>query len=139
MSINKLIENFECPLINAFFFSNEDILVLDNNNEWIRVLCKSTIESFFKYNDGDSVCHFDILKKYETDDFTVSIGEGSFGGDGIVQLNDKTGKLIWFLFLDNSNPFIKAELENDSIQVTSTKGIKIKIPIHNPEKISIVK
>jgi len=29
-------------------------------------------------------------------------------------LNDKTGKLIWFLFLDNSNPFIKAELENDS-------------------------
>ena len=139
MNINDLIDNFECPLINALFFPNGEMLVLKNNNEYIRVLCKSTIESFFKYNNEDWVSCFDILKKFETDNFIINVGEGSFGNDGFVQLNNKTGKLLWFLFLDNSNPFIEVKLENDFIEVRSTKGITIKIPIYNPEKIYIVK
>ena len=139
MNINKLIENFECPLINAIFFTNGDMLVLSNNNRHIEVLCKSTVESFFNYNDRDSVSRFDILKKYEEGRYIINVGEGSYGGDGIVQLKEKTGKLIWFLFLDNSNPFVKAELKNDLIRAKSTKDVKITIPIYNPEKITITK
>ncbi len=137
MNINELIGNNKCPLINAFFFSNGDMLVLNNDNSYIGVLCKSSIESYFYYNSEDSVSSFDILNKYETDKFIISIGEGSYGGDGVIQLDDKSGKLIWFLFLDNSNPFIEVVLIKDYIEVISTKNVKFKIPILHPERIVI--
>ncbi len=138
MNIDNLIDNFECPLVNAIFFPNGDMLVLKNSNFNIDVLCESTIDSFFKYNSHDSVSRFDILNKFASNDYIVSVGEGSFGGDGFVRLDDNNGNLIWFLFLDNSNPFINAEVKNDCIEVVSTSDVKIRIPINKPENICIV-
>ncbi len=140
-NIKSLIKNYQCPLINAFFFANDDMLLLESlldETQSIRVLCKSTLTSFFDYNNNDYLTSFDLLEKYENDDYIVNVGEGSFGGDGVICVSNKNTKdLIWFLFLDNSNPFHSVKINNDCVIAKSTKNICFNIPILKPQGISI--
>ena len=140
--IISLIQNEECPLINALFLSNGEMYVLESqmgDNPIIRVLCKSSIESYFEFNDTDYITSFDVHQNIETEAFIISIGEGAFGGDGIVYLTNRdTESLMWFLFLDNSNPFDSAKIENNNVIVKSTKNLSYSIPIFQPELISLL-
>lgn len=77
-------------------------------------------------------------KEWESDQYKVSVGEGSFGGDGVIQLTRKdTENLEWFLFLDNSNPFNTVKIEGDFVIAKNTSNISVTIPILKPERISI--
>lgn len=62
------------------------------------------------------------------------------GGDGIVFVMDKSkDSPLWFLFLDNSNPFEKVRFEDyNIIVIQSSSGLKIRIPIDNPEEFKVV-
>ena len=143
ITIESILEDDECPFINAFFLENGELLALESllagANQRIRVLCKSTITSFFEYNDEDYVISFDFQKEYENDKYIISGGEGSFGGDGVLCVRYKdTMKLVWFLFLDNSNPFDTIDVENECVLVKSTSNVSFKIPISHPEMITLV-
>jgi hypothetical protein len=53
-------------------------------------------------------------------------------------VNKITNELLWILFLENSNPFIKS-LINDNTEVIAytSSNNKFIIPITNPEKITV--
>ena len=138
MTINELLGAFECPLINAFFFPDGSMLVLNSNSSGIDVLCRSDIDSFFRYNNINSISSIDVYKEYENDKYIARIGEGSFGSDGFVWLTNKERELVWFLFLDNCNPFNDVNIKNDLIEATSTMNIKIQIPTNVPENIVVI-
>ena len=138
MDIVKLINNFKCPLINGIFFPNGDILVIEKNNVSIRVVCKTTVESYFLYNSVDCVTKFEILVRNSNNKYTVGGGEGSWGGDGIILLEDNIGNLIWFLFMDNLDPIINITIIDDFIEAKNANNLIIRVPINTPQDIYIV-
>ena len=139
--IKTILDRYEYPIINSFTFSNGEMLVLKSyfigRRHKIRVLCKSTIESYFDYNKKDYVSSFAVPICVENEKFRVFAGEGSWGGDGIVYVIDKfNNEPIWFLFLDNSNPFKEVQFEEpDILIVQSTLDIKLRIPIKKANEI----
>ena len=138
MDIVKLINNFKCPLINGIFFPNGDILVIENNNVSIRVVCKTTVESYFLYNSVDYVTKFEILVRNSNNKYTVGGGEGPWGGEGIILLEDNIGNLIWFLFMDNIDPIINITIIDDFIEAKNANNLIIRVPINTPQDIYIV-
>jgi NAD(P)H-hydrate repair Nnr-like enzyme with NAD(P)H-hydrate epimerase domain len=51
---------------------------------------------------------FSVPVSEENSQYSVFAGEGSMGGDGIVFVMNKDENMpLWFLFLDNSDPFEK--------------------------------
>jgi hypothetical protein len=141
--IENLINNYKAPLINSIIFLNGDLLVLENtvyeDRCEVRVLCKSTLKSYFDYNNDDEVSDYDILTKSENEAYKVFAGEGSYGSEGFVYVIEKTSSdLLWFLFLDNSNPFDKVHIHEGNVVAVSTLGREWTIPILHPDKISIL-
>jgi hypothetical protein len=142
--IEKIIQEYAYPIINSLAYSNGDLLILNgykiNKSYILRILCKSSLDSFFHYNDESYVSHFSVPVSEENSQYSVFAGEGSMGGDGIVFVMDKgENKPLWFLFLDNSDPFEKIQFEaSNIIIVESSSGLKIRIPINNPEKMEVV-
>ena len=141
-TLTDFIGNCQIPLINAIFYPNGDILVLDSHyvgeKYALQVLCKSSIGSFFSYHDLDEVSSFDICYKAEYDGYCVMCGEGSFVADGIIYAKDTVeDKLLWAIFLDNSNPFYKVDFTDDNVLAYSTKEFKLIIPIKSLERLAI--
>ncbi len=139
--LNMILLEYRYPIVNSLMLSNGELFILEYpsfNQQKVRILCQSTIESYFKYNDEDDTTSFDILTKYENEDYQAFVGEGSMGSDGIIYLIRKSDKkLLWFLFLDNSNPFIKVSIQDDKIVAFNSKEQKWILPISNPQNISI--
>ena len=141
--INRIIEEYEYPIINSLIYANGDMLVLESykiaNKHILRILCKSNIDSYFAYNDLSYVSSIAVSVSEENEDYLVLAGGGSMGGDGIIFIIDKqTEKPLWFLFLDNSDPFNDVIFESDSnITLCSTGGLKISICITNPENMKV--
>ncbi|MCV9934727.1 hypothetical protein OIU80_20825 [Flavobacterium sp. LS1R47] len=141
----KLIENYEYPLINSIIYPNGDMLVMESyknsNNKYIlRVLCKSTIDSYFEYNSLDYVSSIFASVMVENDIYQIFAGGGSMGGDGIVYVfNKNIQEFLWFFFLDNSDVFVSAIFESPTeIICMSTSGLKIRFPIHQPDKMEVI-
>ena len=81
---------------------------------------------------------FDICYKAEYDGYCVMCGEGNFGADGIIYAKDTVeDKLLWAIFLDNSNPFYKVDFADYNVLAYSTKEFKLIIPIKSPERLAI--
>ena len=141
--INRIIEEYEYPIINSLVYANGDMLVLESykidNKHILRTLCKSSIDSYFDYNDPSYVSSIAVTVLAENENYRAFGGDGSMGGDGIIFVIDKqTKKPLWFLFLDNSDPFDNIIFESDSdITVCSTGGLKISICITNPENMKV--
>lgn len=142
--IDRLTKDLEVPIVNSIIFPNGDLLILEHTilgereKHMIRVLCKSSIESYFEYNDFDSVSSCHTTLSTENEDFIIFTGEGSWGGDGIIYVIRKTdNQLVWFFFSERSNPFDSIEIKNDEIIAISTLNECWKIPIHSPEKMKV--
>jgi hypothetical protein len=142
--IKKIIQEYAYPVINSLAYSNGDLLIIGayrvNKSYILRILCKSSLDSYFHYNGESYVSHFAVPISEENSQYSVFAGEGSMGGDGIVFVMDKDKKIpLWFLFLDNSDPFEKIQFEtSNTIVVQSSSGLKIRIPIDNPEKMKVI-
>jgi hypothetical protein len=142
--IDRLVNELEVPIINSLIFPNGDLLVLDHTiigqreRHIVNVLCKSTIESYFEYNDFDSISSCYTNNSYENEDFIAYAGEGSWGDEGIIYVIEKrNNQLVWFFFSNCSNPFQSVEIKNDEIVAISTLDECWKIPIHSPEKMKV--
>jgi len=111
-----------------------------NNNYILRILCKSSIDSYFHYNEESYISHFSVLTSEENSKYSIFAGEGSWGTDGIVFALDKEyEKPLWFFFLDNSDPFVKIQFETaDVIIIQSSSGLKIRIPVASPEYLKVI-
>ncbi len=141
MNICDLLSDYKCPDINGLYYENGDIAVLDcstNVISFVGVIDRLNIRDVKIHEVG--LVDFDYFGERLFGDLIAKYGEGSFGGDGIFCLLSKTTKkLLWFLFLDNSNPFCDVELFGDEIHLHSTNGAVLSIPVDRPEFIKVIK
>ena len=133
--VEKLMDNYKCPIGNYILFANGDMLNFEHyfieDKFHFRILNKSTIESYFEFNEKDYVSCFGGLCMFKNEEFSVFAGEGSWGDDGALWIiENKTNKLLWFLFSDRSNPFVSASINENEEVVAKTNLDKIwKIPL----------
>ncbi|MDH6363261.1 hypothetical protein M2139_000319 [Enterococcus sp. PF1-24] len=96
---------------------------------------------FIKQYCGDEITNIDTLDKVILKNLrgTVYVGEGSFGSEGFISYVDNDDSLTWVFYFEESNPFIKVtEASNGSINVISSAGYSLNIPINEPQRISIL-
>ena len=121
------------------------MLVLEG--QWIkekyhlRILCKSSLDSYFSYNEEDYVSNLYPKIMVENAQYKIYGGECSWEGDGFIYIIHKeSSELLWFLFLDNSEYFKEAYFEDiNHIIARSELGLRLRIPINEPEKLSVIK
>ena len=143
--IKNILENYTYPIIKSITYPNGDMLVLEG--QWIkekyhlRILCQSTLDSYFSYNEEDYVSNLYPKIMVENAQYKIYGGECSWEGDGFIYIiNKENGKLLWFLFLDNSEYFKEAYFEDTKhIIARSELGLRLRIPINEPEKLSVIK
>lgn len=77
----------------------------------------------------------------ENAQYKIYGGECSWEGDGFIYIiNKENGELLWFLFLDNSEYFKEAYFEDTNhIIARSELGLRLRISINEPEKLSVIK
>ena len=141
MNIYDLLSSCKCPDINGLYFENGDIAVLDCNANavaFVSVIKHLNIRDVSV--DEVGLVDFDYVWERLFGGLIAKFGEGSSGGDGVFcLLRQTTKKMLWFLFLDNSNPFCDAELFGDNIHLHSTNGAVFSIPVDRPEFIKVIK
>ena len=143
--IKNILENYTYPIIKSITYPNGDMLVLEG--QWIkekyhlRILCKSSLDSYFSYNEEDYVSNLYPQMVAENAQYEVYGGECSWEGDGFIYLIHKeSSELLWFLFLDNSEYFKEAYFEDTNhIIAHSELNLRLRIPINAPEKLSVIK
>lgn len=143
--IKNILENYTYPIIKSITYPNGDMFVLEG--QWIkekyhlRILCQSTLDSYFSYNEEDYVSNLYPKIMVENAQYKIYGGECSWEGDGFIYIiNKEKGKLLWFLFLDNSEYFKEAYFEDTKhIIARSELGLRLRIPINEPEKLSVIK
>ena len=65
----------------------------------LRILCQSTLDSYFSYNKEDYVSNLYPKIMVENAQYKIYEGECSWEGDGFIYIiNKENGKLLWFLF-----------------------------------------
>ncbi len=141
MTIVDLLEGLQCPLISGVYFENGDIVALDYRNE---AEARIVPVGRLRFRDIDleavGVVEFDYLGRCVFGDHEIRYGEGSAGGDGVAcLLSRESNRVLWFLFLDNSNPFCEAHIAEDAVLLTSTNGAVLSVPLAGPEAIGIVR
>lgn len=141
MRIDDLLGDCKCPDINGFYYENGDIAVLDCNASAVasvNVVKRLNIRDIAV--DEVGLVDFDYIGERLFGDLIAKFGEGSSGGDGVVCLLRKTTKkMLWFLFLDNSNPFCDVKLLGDNVLVHSTNGAVLSIPVDHPDFIKVIR
>ena len=143
--IKNILENYTYPIIKSITYPNGDMFVLEG--QWIkekyhlRILCQSTLDSYFSYNEEDYVSNLYPKIMVENAQYKIYGGECSWEGDGFIYIiNKENGELLWFLFLDNSEYFKEAYFEDTKhIIARSELGLQLRIPINEPEKLSVIK
>ena len=143
--IKNILENYTYPIIKSITYPNGDMFVLEG--QWIkekyhlRILCQSTLDSYFSYNEEDYVSNLYPQMVAENAQYEVYGGECSWEGDGFIYLIHKeSSELLWLLFLDNSEYFKEAYFEDTNhIIARSELGLRLRIPINAPEKLSVIK
>lgn len=133
MNLKDIIDKGGCPIINSIIFANGDLYVLNDLARNIKVVCKSSIDSYFDFNSIDDVSCFDIFCSSETNLYKVCGGDGSYGSDGIIYVIDKkTNSPVWLLFLDSMNPIEKIRIIDGIIYAHNNNDCCIHISIENP-------
>jgi hypothetical protein len=134
MNIKELIEKEICPVVDSVISPDGDMYVLKyqtiENKYNIRIVCKSTVDSYFQFNSVDDVCSFNILCTDETEQYKVYGGEGSYGSEGVIYLFDKVNRrYVWLLHLNSSNPFVKINICDNKILASNNNGEQWIIPV----------
>ena len=143
--IKNILENYTYPIIKSITYPNGDMFVLEG--QWIkekyhlRILCQSTLDSYFSYNEEDYVSNLYPKIMVENAQYKIYGGECSWEGDGFIYIiNKENGELLCFLFLDNSEYFKEAYFEDTKhIIARSELGLQLRILINEPEKLSVIK
>lgn len=105
------------PVINGILYADGSI----------QHLCISCDEKHRRYIEKNSCIEEEIEESYigisaecKSDelDLKVSVGEGSFGGDGFIFAQTlSSDSFLWLIAFDDSNPFITVRIADDKILV----------------------
>ena len=93
----------------------------------IEHLCISRDENHRRYIEKGSVIEEEIYEssigisaecRSDEFDLKVSVGGGSFGGDGFIYAKTvSSDSFLWLIAFDDSNPFITVRIKDDKIVV----------------------
>lgn len=144
MTIDELIDQERCIGIDSIIFQSGKITLLDvefysDEKYFIGPIVDSTVNSYLGYN-LEFLSHFGIYTQSKRDKYEVFVGEGSCEGSGVIYINNTDNEsLIWFIYLENSEPFKEVFINgNLEIEAKSNFNIVWKIPIDNPLKIELI-
>ncbi len=136
--IQKEWLNNKLLIMDGIVFNDGRVFIMDiNSNDLFLSSIRTNIESYLLSHPNywgelvfqDSLCLPNDLGK-------VFCGGGAYGGDGFVTLVSKN-MLIWSIFFQTTNPFIKIRYINGDICVTSGNGYELFVPYTAPEKLRI--
>ncbi len=140
MDINSYCE--ELPIINGVLYpdGNYDdmFIVTDKNNK--RNIYHSNTRLQFPFSDDTVYSSIIIQSEIICDDLNCKAvcGEGSYGGDGFVMLENLiTKKLLWLASFDNSNPFISIQRDKNGFIVTNNCNEKWYFDISDTDNVKI--
>jgi len=136
-------KNSRLPIINGILYEDGSIrniyVIRHNSISEIKLGERSHINSLINDKDFFTIYAY-VLNTVKDNEkmIMVSCGDGSFGGDGfvIVEKLDQT-KIKWIFVSDNSNPFEKVRIVNDSIFAYNNLNEKWIFEINNPTNIII--
>ena len=129
------------PVING-------ILYADGSIENLCISCDENHRRYIEKGSGTEEeideSSFGISAECQSDelDLKVSVGEGSFGGDGFIAARTASSdSFLWLIAFDDSNPFITVRILDDKILVENNLYEVWEINIKNIMKpqIAIIK
>ncbi|WP_329105018.1 hypothetical protein OG792_31400 [Micromonospora sp. NBC_01699] len=79
--------------------------------------------------DPEYVSRVDITLECELRDGSgyLVCGEGSYGSEGFFGQLDVDRRLVWVVYLEDSNPFIDVVVESTSAIFTSSAGLIVRV------------
>lgn len=108
----------------------------ETTNYW-SPLCDTTLASLLKYND-DVWTQIDIFRHpFEFEGQKIVFGDGGMGNEGYIASVTPENDLNWSLFFTNSNPIMRAEMQNRTLLAHGETGFMARINIDNPADISV--
>ncbi|WP_145413963.1 hypothetical protein [Paenibacillus xylanexedens] len=112
------------PGVNCIAFADGTVIILDirtyfdpNNNERtmsVSPLCDTTIESMVKYNP-DCWTMVDAWTSVDYQGGKIIGGDGQMGNEGFIACTDAEDRLVWGIFLENTNPIKKLSVSGNAI------------------------
>ncbi|MBC1375781.1 hypothetical protein [Listeria farberi] len=140
--ISNLWDREELLIKNGIHFSSGTGLEVDIN---YYATPSIKIGSYFDFlevykKDYTNVTHIDIFNEMElASGCYCCIGEGSHGSEGFVAYLDADKNLLWVLYSEASNPFVRITEEYENIVVAeSSANFKVRIDVNNPTSLSLI-
>ena len=123
----------QLPIIHGIVKNNGLYYKLENSENQIKTTEPVPFSFDFSGNDFSEI---DPLFEMKIDKFTLYCGEGSWGGDGFIYIeNTETKKLLWCIFADSINPIIKCEMLENKLIAENNNYSQYIFEFENPEKL----
>jgi hypothetical protein len=140
VAIQNLWENEKAVLFNGIVFSNDETLELfrigSKDKKEVRVGVSGNLADIIRNGVGTTTIDVFASATDQSGDLMIACGDGAFGSDGFVCCLKKN-KVSWFLFMDDSNPFVEVQINGDVAKVRSSLDEVWSIPLHRPQDLSI--
>ncbi|MFH8488715.1 hypothetical protein [Streptomyces longisporoflavus] len=103
-------------------------------SEGLEILDEFDLEAVMR-EDPDWVTSFDITREVELPGpgGYLCCGEGSYGSEGFFARIDQDRRLVWVVYLEESNPFTGVEVEGSRAVFTSSSGVRISVDVNRPQ------
>lgn len=100
----------------------------------LKVLAPFSLEEFLSLHP-DMVTSVDTTVERPLPDGSgyLFCGEGSYGSEGFFGLLDQHRKLVWVVYLENSNPFVDASVGDAGAIFQSTADVSITVNLKAQE------
>lgn len=147
-NIEELWRNRTAPRANSITISDGTMVIIECETfepedpnvkpiTIVRPLAVSTLDSYFSYN-SDDFASLHVNGSVSNGDLILYYGEAdNDGASGFIALESvSNARLIWLVFLMDSNPFVEGWLSDTAVEVRSTLGTRWTIPIQKPELIA---
>ncbi|MDE6780370.1 MAG: hypothetical protein K2J40_02785 [Ruminococcus sp.] len=132
----------ELPIINGVLYPDgnyDDMFIFTDKNQK-RAVYHSNTRLQFPFSDNTVYSSIIIQSEIICNDLNCKAvcGEGSYGGDGFVMLESlTTGKMLWLVSFDNSNPFMSIQHYENTFIVTNNCNEKWHFDISDMDNIKI--
>lgn len=135
--LEKAWSNGKLPIIHGIVKGNGLYYEIENLKNRIGVA--KPIPFLFDFSEN-SFSRITSLFEIRIGEYTLYCGEGSWGGDGFIYVeNTETKKLLWCIFNDTINPIIKCTLSDDKLIAENNNECQYIFDFENPERLKCLK
>jgi hypothetical protein len=135
-TIERLYFSDNLPLIEGIITKDKYVKIIAQEDEILsnqsdfHLLYQSGFDKNISLLEKDC-SYIDTRYKIEYEDYILSCGEGSWGGDGfIVIINLKNNNLKWCMFHSFINPIEKIEIENNKLIGINNLNVSYEFDIY---------